>query len=171
MKKRVAIALLFVISGTQAWANWPTSSLAASPKVDRILVEKARRRLTLFHADQALKEYRVSLGRQPVGAKEREGDGKTPEGTYRVVEHKRNSGYHRALRLSYPEPHDVRRAAAAHVAPGSDIMIHGMKNGLGLTGRWHRFFDWTAGCIAVTNSEIDQIFALVDDGTPVEIRP
>jgi murein L,D-transpeptidase YafK len=171
MKKRIVVVLVAVIGATLAWANWPTTSLPASPKADRILVEKARRRLTLFHGDQVLKECRVSLGRHPVGAKEQEGDGKTPEGTYRVIEHKYGSTCYRALRLSYPDAQDIRRAAAAHVAPGSDIMIHGMKNGLGLLGRWHRLVDWTAGCIALTNSEIDQLFRQVDDGTIVEIRP
>ena len=171
MKKRIALVLLLVFGAAMAWANWPTSSLPEDTKVDRVLMEKARRTLTLFRGQQALKRYRVSLGGQPVGAKEREGDNKTPEGTYRIVEHKRDSSYHRALRISYPEARDLRRASAAQVDPGCDIMIHGMKNGLGLVGRWHRLFDWTAGCIALTNSEMDQMFTLVTDGTPVEIRP
>jgi murein L,D-transpeptidase YafK len=107
----------------------------------------------------------------PVGSKEKEGDKKTPEGIYRIVAHKPDSSHHRALRTSYPEAWDVARAKAAAVSPGSDIMFHGMRDWLSFIGRFHRFVDWTAGCIALTNPEIDQIYDAVADGTVIEIKP
>ena len=137
-------------------------------KADRILVEKGLRRLTLFSAGRKLKEYHVALGFSPVGPKEREGDGRTPEGIYIIDFHKPDSTFHRALHISYPSVEDNARAAEAGVSPGGDIMIHGLPNGLGAT---HRVPDWTAGCIAVTDAEIDEIYDFVSDGTPIEIRP
>ena len=141
------------------------------PKADKILVEKGARRLTLFSAGRKLKEYRVALGFSPVGPKEREGDGRTPEGIYVIDFHKPDSAFHRALHISYPSTDDDMRAAEAGVSPGGDIMIHGLPNGLGALGPAHRLHDWTAGCIAVTDSEIDEIYGSVSDGTSIEIRP
>jgi len=118
-----------------------------------------------------LKEYRVALGFSPVGPKQHEGDGRTPEGNYKIDFHKSDSAFHRALHISYPDAVDTARAAEAGVAPGGDIMIHGLPNGFSAAGLTHRLHDWTAGCIAVTDSEIDEIWASVSDGTPIEIRP
>lgn len=161
------VALLAVL----VWAHWPGPALAPGLKADRILVEKSARTLTLLNGTSVLKRYSVSLGHTPVGPKEREGDQKTPEGVYRIIEHKRDSSFHLALRVSYPEPADLERARAAGVKAGSDIMVHGLPNGRGFIGRAHRAKDWTAGCVAVTNPEIEEIFAAVADGTPIEIRP
>jgi murein L,D-transpeptidase YafK len=144
---------------------------AAIVKADKILVEKAVRRLTLFSGGRKLKEYSVALGFSPIGPKQREGDGRTPEGHYTIDFHKPDSAFHRALHISYPEAADVARAAAAGLAPGGDIMIHGLPNGRSALGSIDRLDDWTAGCIAVTDFEIDEIWDAVDDGTPVEIRP
>jgi len=144
---------------------------AVNAKADRILVEKAARRLTLFSAGRRLKEYRVALGFSPVGPKQHEGDGRTPEGKYTIDFHKSDSAFHRALHVSYPSDADTARAAEAGVAPGGDIMIHGLPNGFSALGSAHRMRDWTAGCVAVTDSEIDEIWTLIDDGTPIEIRP
>ncbi|PTY07068.1 hypothetical protein DB347_09570 [Opitutaceae bacterium EW11] len=168
-----AVAIIVVISVVAAlvWANWPIPALPAGTKADRIVITKSSRTLDLVRAGQTLRSYRVSLGKAPAGPKEREGDGKTPEGLYRITEHKRNSSFHRALRISYPEKRDIQRAARAGVSSGSDIMIHGIRTGLGAVGRMHRVWDWTAGCIAVTDSEIEQIWSAVDDGTVVELRP
>jgi murein L,D-transpeptidase YafK len=161
----IATAAVFLFQARQKPpANTPT-------KADRILVEKAARRLTLFFAGRKLKEYRVALGFSPVGPKEREGDGRTPEGNYTIDFHKADSAFHRALHISYPDAADTTHAAEAGVAPGGDIMIHGLPNGYGAVGPAHYVRDWTAGCIAVTDSEIDEIWASVNDGTPVEIRP
>jgi murein L,D-transpeptidase YafK len=115
--------------------------------------------------------YDVALGEEPVGPKEREGDGRTPEGLYVIDGRNPQSRYHRSLRISYPGPEDAARAAKLGVSPGGDIMIHGLQNGLGWIGALHRTHDWTRGCIAVTNDEIEEIWDLVPDGTPIEIRP
>ena len=161
----LAAAAAFLFQARQkAAANAPT-------KADVILVEKSARRLTLFYAGRKLKEYRVALGFSPVGPKQHEGDGRTPEGNYTIDFHKSDSAFHRALHISYPDAADSARAAEAGVAPGEDIMIHGLPNGFSALGPAHRLRDWTAGCIAVTDSEIDEIWASVADGTPIEIRP
>lgn len=140
-------------------------------QADRVVVEKSARRLTLLRHGQPLKTYRVALGSSPIGHKEQEGDGRTPEGVYLIDFHKADSDFHRALHICYPSADDTRRAAALGVSPGGDIMIHGLRNGTGLIGAAHRLRDWTAGCIAVTDSEIEEIWRAVPDGTPIEIRP
>ena len=145
--------------------------LVSNAVADRVLVEKAARRLTLLRGGRPLKSYRVALGRAPVGPKEQEGDQRTPEGIYLIDFHKADSDFHRALHLSYPKQRDIDDAAARGVSPGCDIMIHGIRNGLGWMGALHRRTDWTVGCIAVTDFEIEEIWRAVPDGTPVEIRP
>lgn len=138
---------------------------------DRILIEKAERRLTLFAKGEALKTYRIALGGNPVGPKERQGDNKTPEGIYTIDSRNRDSRYHLSLLISYPNEEDRRRARVLGVAPGGDIMIHGIKNGFSWVGEAHAEVDWTRGCIAVTDEEIEEIERLAPDGTVVEIRP
>jgi murein L,D-transpeptidase YafK len=145
--------------------------LPPNTAADRVLVEKAARRLTLLRNDTPLKAYRVALGRAPMGPKQQEGDQRTPEGLYSIDFHKADSDFHRALHVSYPEQRDIDRATASGVPPGCDIMIHGIRNGLGWIGAFHRRTDWTAGCIAVTDFEIEEIWRAVPDGTPIEIRP
>ncbi|MEW6186902.1 MAG: L,D-transpeptidase family protein [Thermodesulfobacteriota bacterium] len=146
------------------------SALRLGP-VEKVLIEKKERRLTLSSKGQALKTYKIALGGNPVGAKERHGDHKTPEGTYLIDAKNRDSQYHLSLHISYPNERDKKRAKALGVSPGGDIMIHGLKNGLGWVGDSHTGKDWTRGCIAVTDEEIEEIFRLVPIGTPVEIRP
>ena len=143
---------------------------ATALTADRILVEKAAHRLTLFYKGERVKSYKVSLGRS-LAPKERQGDGRTPEGLYRIDFRKPDSSYHRALHISYPDDRDKARAAAGSYDPGGDIMIHGIRNGLGWLGRLHRLRDWTAGCVAVTDKEIEEIWDAVPDGVEVEIRP
>lgn len=137
---------------------------------DRVVVEKANRLLYLYQGDRVLRAYRVALGRQPVGPKMRQGDGRTPEGLYLIDWRNPASEYHLALHVSYPDPYDEARAAEAGVSPGGLIMIHGLPNGRDV-GRAHLVRDWTEGCIAVTNEEIEEIWQLVPDGTPIDIRP
>lgn len=171
MKPPVAIFLIatLALGGALAWANWPTEHLPVGTQADRIVVEKERRTLTLYAQGRPLKTYPISLGRVPVGAKEREGDNKTPEGVYHITELKRDSSYHLALRVSYPELYDNERARRRGVSAGSDIMIHGLPNGLGAIGRFQRLRDWTAGCVALTNPEIEELFAVVPLGTVIEL--
>jgi murein L,D-transpeptidase YafK len=146
-------------------------SLPAQERADRILVLKKQRVLPLMRGDTVFRTYKVSLGGEPVGAKTCQGDHRTPEGGYVIDRRKPNSRFHRALHVSYPNEMDRKRAAAAGCAPGGDIMIHGLPNGYGWIGAAHRLKDWTDGCVAVTNQEIEEIWRLVPDGTPVEIRP
>jgi murein L,D-transpeptidase YafK len=136
-----------------------------------VLIEKAARRLTLFSGGTPVRTYAVALGSQPVGPKIQQGDDRTPEGSYVIDGRNFHSAYHLALHISYPNAVDRDRAAALGVDPGGDIMIHGLPNGSGWLGPAHRERDWTEGCIAVTDSEIEEIARLVPDGTPVEIRP
>ncbi|HNE02778.1 MAG TPA: L,D-transpeptidase family protein [Plasticicumulans sp.] len=167
------LALLAALA-TALVACTPEAPLRPRPpfeSADRILIEKAARRLTLYSGERTLRSYRVSLGFAPVGPKRQEGDGKTPEGHYRIDWRNPDSRFHRSLHVSYPDAGDVARAAARGVSPGGLIMIHGLPNGFGALGDWHRTRDWTDGCIAVTNDEMDEIWALVADGTPIEIRP
>jgi murein L,D-transpeptidase YafK len=144
---------------------------APSEHVDRILILKAARTMTLMNRDRAVKIYKVALGGQPVGPKERQGDHKTPEGNYIVDAKKSESLFYRALQVSYPNPVDRERARKMGVSPGGDIEIHGLGAKYGWIGARHRLTDWTDGCIAVTNEEIDEIFQLVSVGTKIEIRP
>jgi murein L,D-transpeptidase YafK len=160
-----AIALLLGLAAGRV----PGSESASS--VTRIVVDKSDRRLELLSGDVPVRTYRIALGRDPVGAKVQVGDNRTPEGLYTIDGRNAESRFHRALHISYPNLRDRVNAAQLGVAPGGDIMLHGIQSGLGWVGPLHVVFDWTRGCIAVTNSEIEEIWKLVPDGTPIEIRP
>lgn len=172
---KVLLLLLFICGltgvGVLIGAHRNPYPLPPGIIADRVLVEKAARRLTLLRSGMPLKTYSVALGRAPVGPKEQEGDHRTPEGIYLIDFHKQDSDFHRALHVSYPEQRDLNQATARGVAAGCDIMIHGIRNGLGWIGAFHRRTDWTAGCIAVTDFEIEEIWRAVPDGTAIEIRP
>ena len=148
----------------------PTPPLVLE-QADHLIVEKAARTLWLLQGDRTLRRYRVALGMDPLGPKQMEGDGRTPEGAYTIDWRNPDSHYHLSLHISYPEPSDRARAAATNVSPGGDIMIHGLPNDRTYWGPGHVRTDWTAGCIAVTNEEIEDLWVLVPDGTPIEIRP
>ncbi len=138
---------------------------------DKILIEKKERRLTLFSKGNVLKTYKIALGGDTNGPKEMQGDNKTPEGTYIIDARNRDSRYHLSLHISYPNYKDKKRAKELGVSPGGDIMIHGIKNGFSWAGDFHARVDWTKGCIAVTDEEIEEIEKLAPNGTIVEIRP
>ncbi len=138
---------------------------------DRIVVLKAQRTLTLLREGKTLKSYKVALGSDPLGPKTRAGDNKTPEGVYSIDSRNAHSHYHLALHISYPNAADRERARRLGVNPGGDIMIHGLPPQWAWVGAVHRQTDWTLGCIAVTNAEIEEIWALVPTGTPIEIKP
>lgn len=165
-----ALAAALIITAA-AYANWPGEPLPADSRIDSVLVLKGERKLILLNQDNPVKEYRIALGGNPTGHKKEEGDGKTPQGKYIIDYRKDNSAFHLALHISYPSQADQAQALLRGVKPGGLIMIHGIRNKLGFIGRWHRLFDWTNGCIAVTNEEIDEISLAVTDGTPIEIRP
>ena len=135
------------------------------PEVTLVEVHKTERRMYLLHNDKILKAYDIGLGFQPFGHKEFEGDGKTPEGAYFISHRNPNSRFHLSLGISYPNPYDSEFALTQGKTPGGDIMIHGAPpNGKRATNR-----DWTAGCIAVTDEEIERIYSMVKPGTPIHI--
>lgn len=140
-----------------------------SSPVERILVEKSARRMTVWQRDGAPRSFRIALGFAPQGDKSREGDGRTPEGIFRIDRLNRHSAYHLSLGIDYPQPRHREAARKQGVSPGGDIMIHGQPNQIAEGFRVKG--DWTAGCIAVTNDEIREIFAYAAIGTEVEIRP
>jgi hypothetical protein len=149
----------------------PSGAGARVLRADRVLVEKHAHRLTLLRGGTVLRTYRVALGREPSGDKVCQGDHRTPEGLFTIDFHLPASRFHRALHVSYPDAAHRSAARRRGCAPGAAIMIHGIKNGLGWLGPLHRTIDWTDGCIAVTDDDIEEIYAAVPDGTPVEIRP
>jgi murein L,D-transpeptidase YafK len=156
----VAIAVLFCVSRLHAQAH-----------ADRIVVDKSARTMELMHAGQVIKRYKIALGGEPLGAKTRQGDHRTPEGVYVIDSRNTHSQFHRSLHISYPNATDRERARKLGVATGGDIYIHGLPNGYGFVGSAHRARDWTDGCVAVTDREIEEIWGLVENDTPVEIRP
>ncbi len=146
-------------------------SVPGREPVDRIVVEKAKRTMTLFRDQHEVGKYRVAIGQDPVGPKTKRGDMRTPEGIYFVDYKVRHSRFYKALHLTYPNRDDRTRADSLGVPPGRDIMIHGMSERQLWMGDVQYLFDWTYGCIALTNSEIDQIWELVTPWTLVEIKP
>jgi murein L,D-transpeptidase YafK len=138
---------------------------------DKVIVEKHARHMMLLSRGRVLKKYKISLGRNSKGPKVRAGDGKTPEGIYVIDSRNPRSRYHLSLHISYPNLSDSKRAKQLGVSPGGDIMIHGIRKGFGWLGPLHRLVNWTKGCIAVTNKEIEEIWRAVPNGTQIEIRP
>ena len=135
------------------------------PQVTSLMAFKAQRRLYVMHGDTALRVYAFELGGDPIGPKMWEGDGRTPEGAYVINRRNPNSSYHLSIGISYPNETDLARAQALGVRPGGDIFIHGTPREM------RRNQDWTAGCIAVTNREMEDLYAMVPDGTPIFIYP
>ena len=136
------------------------------PEVTFIVVNKSERKMFLFHKNSVLKEYDFDLGFAPIGDKFYEGDGRTPEGTYFIDRRNPNSKYHLSIGISYPNARDWSEAATLGKPPGGDIFIHGESNRLKLGKN-----DWTWGCIAVPNREMEEIYSMVQNGTPIKINP
>lgn len=140
-------------------------------KADKVLVLKSERKMILMNNKKPLKVYIISLGDAPVGHKQQQGDEKTPEGHYIIDYRNPKSSYHLSLHINYPSLADKRAAKKRGVNPGGDIFIHGLPNGMGAMASSFKGQDWTDGCIAVNNKEIEEIWRLVPNGTPIEIRP
>ncbi len=140
-------------------------------KADKVVVYKSRRRLVLVRNGEALKSFKIALGENPEGHKIRQGDSRTPEGEYILDRRNPESNFHLSIHISYPNRRDRMNAQKHGVSPGGNIMIHGLPNGLEWIGKFHTVKDWTEGCIAVTNREIEEIWQAVEDGTPIEIHP
>ena len=153
-----------------AQASFRTDRLSLSARADKVIVFKEQRLLVLVQGGRTIKTYRVALGGDPNGPKQQEGDHRTPDGLYVLDRRNEHSRFYRSIHISYPNTRDRRDAAARGVSPGGDIMIHGLPNGMGWIGSVHRARDWTDGCIAVTNDEMDEIWRAVPDGTAIEIK-
>ena len=163
-----------VLTGLMAWLLYAAALAGAAEKplhADRVVVLKRERTLQLLSQGKVIKSYKVALGGDPVGPKTRQGDHKTPEGEYVLDSRNAHSQFYRSIHISYPSVKDRAAARQKGVSPGGDIFVHGLPNGYGWMGASHRLKDWTDGCIAVTNQEIDEIWSAVTDGTPIEIRP
>jgi murein L,D-transpeptidase YafK len=158
-------------SGTPTVKTTPVTGVRSHIIADSIVVEKGKRTLTLYQTGIAVRTYRIALGGQPAGDKVKRGDGRTPEGLYRIDYKNDQSKFHLALHISYPDAAHVQQARKLGVSPGGDIMVHGLPPGYKSVGAAQADVDWTEGCIAVTDVEIDEIFTAVPRGAPIEIKP
>lgn len=141
-----------------------------SSSVDRILVEKSKRRMQLYCGNNVVKTYKIALGKNPIGHKEKQGDFKTPEGIYKITGKNPQSQFYKSLRISYPNQQDIICAKKNCVNPGGDIMVHGLNKKSAWIGKAHTNMDWTHGCIAVSNEEIEEIYSLTKVGATIEIK-
>ncbi len=148
-----------------------TSPEASLPAIDHLVVRKGERKLFLMHGETIVRSYKVALGLNPVGQKERAGDSRTPEGQYRLIRRNPRSDYFLSMQVSYPNDLDVKRARRNHWDTGGSIMIHGLPNQLKHTPMYYERSDWTDGCIAVTNADMVEIWLLTPDNAPIEILP
>ena len=165
LKRVVSAHVAIILSASTAFA------VNAQQAVDKVIVIKHARTLQLLSHGQPVKTYKIALGTQPIGQKQRQGDHRTPEGVYVLDSRNAHSQFYKSIHISYPSQQDKAHAAAAHVSPGGDVFIHGLPNGYGAIGAAHRLRDWTDGCIAVTDGEMDEIWSLVRNGTTIEIKP
>lgn len=171
MKKLFLFLFAIVIAGLIAYYFWPENTLGKGHKITRLVVYKSKRLLNIFAGDTLLKSYTISLGDDPIGDKSFQGDEKTPEGQYSIFDKNPNSTCYKNLGISYPNDSDRKVSKALGKPTGGDIKIHGLPNKQGYWGKFHRFIDWTNGCIAVTNEEMDELYYGVDIGTPITINP
>jgi murein L,D-transpeptidase YafK len=165
------LAVLFLFMPIAAAPQTKDRVVVVLYPADHVIVHKKDRTLELRHGDSVLQMYKIALGSEPIGPKMCQGDHRTPEGSYLIDSRNAASKFHRSLHIAYPNAEDRKRAEAAHCSPGGDIMIHGLPNGYGFIGAAHRLKDWTDGCIAVTDQEIEEIWKRVPNGTPVDIQP
>ena len=165
------IALAFFTLGAARTSADTNIAVLAPLKADRVVVLKGERRLMLMRGDRVLRVYRIALGRYATGHKIKAGDNRTPEGEYVLDSRLKDSKFFRALHITYPNWYDRTQAEFFGVPPGGAIMIHGQPNDVPQDYVGHPKLDWTNGCIAVTNRELDEIWAMVADGTEIKIYP
>ncbi|KPP96869.1 MAG: hypothetical protein HLUCCO03_03130 [Marinobacter sp. HL-58] len=167
-----AAACLLVLAGNPATASeLPMGAMAEAPEVSEVLVRKEERRLYLISGEEVVRSYRIGLGDNPSGHKLYEGDKRTPEGEYVLDWRNPDSDFYKSIHISYPNKQDREQASAWGLDPGGSIMIHGLPNEAGDMAFAYLGLDWTDGCIAVSNEEMDEIWQLVADGTPIRIVP
>ncbi len=162
----------FLIAGTFLFLSWPfLFAQDSGVRVDRVVVYKQERKLMLLSHGKEIRSYKIALGSQAVGPKTRQGDHRTPEGIYVLDAQNPNSHFYKAFHISYPNSKDVAAARKLGVSPGGDIMLHGLGKEYAWVGKAHVLHDWTDGCIAVTNEEMDEMWKMIRIGTPIEIKP
>ena len=169
--KLILASIPLIILGLSAYYFYPEQKLPDNIEIDKLLVYKSKRQLLAFSNGELIKTYKISLGKNPVGHKEFEGDKKTPEGLYTINDKNPHSGYHKNLGVSYPNKVDIANSKRLGKPTGGDIKIHGLRNKTGYISKFHRWTDWTLGCIALTDQEIDELYRAAKVGTPIEIRP
>ena len=154
-----------------AFALCAVSISASADQADRVVVKKSESRVYLERGGRPFASFKATFGAEPKGHKQQEGDERTPEGRYVLDSKNANSAYYKAIHISYPNAQDIAAAKARGVEPGGLIMVHGQKNGFGWLAPVAQWFNWTDGCVAVSNSDMDTIWKAVDVGTPIEILP
>lgn len=169
--KIISVVFVLILTAAITYNIIPEDKLPSETKIDSLVVYKSKREMLTFAKGRYTKTYTISLSRNSSGHKEFEGDMKTPEGIYFINDKNPNSGYHKNLGVSYPNAVDIEHANKLGKSAGGDIKIHGIRNYMGFIGKFHRLSDWTLGCIAVTNAEIDELFEAVEIGTPIKIYP
>lgn len=174
MKKRSHFfrwSLLVLLLALVVYYVYPEPKLPSNAVVDKLVVYKSERKMEAYSNGVLLKSYTISLGGNPTGAKEYEGDMRTPEGSYTINDKNPNSGYHKNLGISYPNKENRARAKELGRSVGVAVKIHGLRNGLGFIGKFQRWHDWTNGCIALTNQEVDELYLSVKVGAQIVIKP
>jgi len=159
---RFVLAIVLTLLAMVSWS---------SEKADHVLVVKSESTLYLYKGEKVLGVYSVTFGANPKGHKQQQGDERTPEGRYVLDFKKSDSAFYKAIHVSYPNASDTERARKRGVSPGGDIMIHGQKNGFGWASPVVQYFNWTDGCIALSNADMEAVWAAVEAGTPIEIKP
>jgi murein L,D-transpeptidase YafK len=167
----ILVASVCCVLAAAGWVSHPVQAQSHGERADSILIVKHEHVLELLENGKIIRTYKVALGRGGLPPKQREGDERTPEGRYVIDSRNAASHYYKALHISYPNAEDRVRATGQGIDPGGAIMIHGLPNGMSWLGSSHRLYDWTQGCVAVTDAEMDAIWDLAPVGTPVEIRP
>jgi murein L,D-transpeptidase YafK len=170
-RNKIVVAISILIFGLIVYYFYPEKALPSDTRINKLVVYKSKRQLLAYSNGQLIKTYKISLGKQPVGKKEIQYDNKTPEGNYTINCRETNSNFHKKLCISYPNKADKANAKRYGKEAGDNVEIHGLDNRYGFIGKFHRWYDWTSGCIALTDGEIDELFKAVKIGTPIEIYP
>ena len=169
--KITLVSFVVLIIGLSVYYFYPGEKLPKGIKIDKMIVYKSKRQLLAYSNDELIKTYKIALGRQPIGAKQYQGDHKTPEGIYYINDKNPNSVCYKNVGISYPNKKDVEIARALDKPAGGDIKIHGLLNKKGYIGKFHRWNDWTNGCIGVTNKEMEELYHAIKIGAQIEIKP
>ena len=170
-RKKITLAIFLFIFGLIVYYFFPEKKLPPHIQINKLVVYKSKRQLLAYSNGELIKTYKISLGKAPLGHKEFEGDNKTPEGKYKIDCRETISKFHKKLCISYPNKTDIVHAKRIGKEAGSNVEIHGLDNRYGFIGKFHRWYDWTSGCIAVTDEEIDELYNAVKINTQIEINP